>query len=314
MSGPRHVAVFDVGKTNAKLALVDLAKMRETAVRRMPNTVLPGPPYPHHDTHALWLFLVGGLGEFARNGKIDAISVTAHGASITLLGYDGSLAGPMLDYEHDGPDSLYAEYDAVRPDFEESGSPRLPMGLNPGAQIFWQFETFPDIRRRTKTILTYPQYWTYRLTGIATNEVTSLGCHTDLWRPREARFSSLVERQGWLPLMAPVCKASDLIGAISAETAAATGLPPDTAVYCGIHDSNASLYPHLITQAAPFAVASTGTWVISMAIGGDAVRPRSRPRHADQRQRFWRSGPVCTLHGRAGVRDHDRRPACRMGR
>jgi sugar (pentulose or hexulose) kinase len=272
MSGPRHIAVFDVGKTNAKLALVDLAEMREIAVRQMPNTVLDGPPYPHYDTDALWLFLLRGLREFAAVGRVDAISVSAHGASIALLDPESELAAPVLDYEHDGPDSLTAEYDAVRPTFAESGSPRLPMGLNVGAQLFWQFNAFPEIRRRTRTILTYPQYWTHRLTGHATNEVTSLGCHTDLWRPHEARFSSLVERQGWLPLMAPVRKASDLIGTISAETASATNLPPDTPVYCGIHDSNASLYPHLISQAVPFAVVSTGTWVISMAIGGDAVQ------------------------------------------
>ena len=63
----------------------------------------------------------------------------------------------------------------------------------------------------------------------------------------------------WLPLMAPVRKVIDLLGTISAATAEATGLPPDTPVYCGIHDSNASLYPHLISRAAPFSVVSTGT-------------------------------------------------------
>lgn len=272
MSGHRHVAVFDVGKTNAKIALVDLDELRETAIRQIQNKVLPGPPYPHYDTDALWAFFIGGLREFARTGSVDAISVTTHGASVTLIGADGELAAPVLDYEYDGPDSLTADYDAVRPDFAESGSPRLPMGLNAGAQIFWQFKTFPEIRERTKTILTYPQYWTYHLTGQATNEVTSLGCHTDLWCPGEARFSSLVDHQGWRPLMAPVRQATDLLGSISAATAEATGLPPDTPVYCGIHDSNASLYPHLISRQAPFAVVSTGTWVISMAIGGEAVR------------------------------------------
>lgn len=272
MSGHRHIAVFDVGKTNAKLALVDLAEMRESAVRQMPNTVLPGPPYPHYDTDALWVFLLRGLSEFAKTQSIDAISVTTHGASLALLDMDGDLAAPVLDYEYDGPDSLSAEYNAARPDFTESGTPRLPMGLNAGAQLFWQFNAFPKIRERTKTVLTYPQYWTYRLTGHAANEVTSLGCHTDLWRPREARFSSLVEQQGWLPIMAPVRKATDMLGTISAETASATGLLPDTPVYCGIHDSNASLYPHLISRAAPFAVVSTGTWVISMAIGGNEVQ------------------------------------------
>jgi sugar (pentulose or hexulose) kinase len=40
-------------------------------------------------------------------------------------------------------------------------------------------------------------------------------------------------------------------------------------VYCGIHDSNASLLPHLVHREAPFAVVSTGTWVINFGVGGD---------------------------------------------
>ncbi len=40
---------------------------------------------------------------------------------------------------------------------------------------------------------------------------------------------------------------------------------------CGIHDSNASLLPHLLSRRTPFAVVSTGTWVVSFAIGGRSV-------------------------------------------
>ncbi len=194
MADKRHVAVIDIGKTNAKLALVDLGELKEIDVRKRPNAVLAAPPYPHYDTEGLWDFILAALAEFQSVHGIDAITVTTHGASAALLDGDGNLAAPVLDYEHDGPDRLAAEYDAVRPDFAESGSPRLPLGLNLGAQLFWQFRTFPEIRAGTKTILTYPQYWTWRLTGRAANEVTSLGCHTDLWCPRENRFSSLVER------------------------------------------------------------------------------------------------------------------------
>ena len=46
----RHVAVIDIGKTNAKLALVDLETLSEIAVVTRPNEILPGPPWPHFDT------------------------------------------------------------------------------------------------------------------------------------------------------------------------------------------------------------------------------------------------------------------------
>ena len=53
-----------------------------------------------------------------------------------LVDAKGDLVMPILDYEHDGPDRLAADYDAVRPPFAETGTPRLPIGLNLGAQLF----------------------------------------------------------------------------------------------------------------------------------------------------------------------------------
>lgn len=267
----RHVAVIDIGKTNAKLALVDLHNMNELAVLSAANQVLPGPPYPHYDSDALWRFILGGLRRLNNEEGINGIIVTAHGASAALIGYDGALAAPILDYEHDGPDSMRSDYYTVRPAFTETGSPRLPLGLNLGAQLYWQFTEFPDIAARTASILTYPQYWAYRLSGVLANEMTSLGCHTDLWCPREKRYSSLVTRMGWQEKMAPLRKATEKLGPILPSVAEATGLLGKTSVYCGIHDSNASLYSHLVSRKPPFSVLATGTWVIAMAVGGVPV-------------------------------------------
>lgn len=267
----RQVAVIDIGKTNAKVALVDLEHMREVAVRTRPNTVLRDGPYPHYDVEGLWSFVLDSLAAINREQPVEAIAVTTHGATAVLLDGQGNLALPVLDYEHAGPDTLAAEYDAVRPPFEETGSPRLPNGLNVGAQIFWQMKTFPDEFARTASIVMYAQYWSYRLSSVLANEVTSLGCHTDLWSPPARDYSSLVDRLHWRKLMAPVRQASDCLGPILSEIAVKTGLAGGTPVYCGIHDSNASLLPHLLSRKPPFAVVSTGTWVVSMAVGGRAV-------------------------------------------
>ena len=266
-----HVGVIDIGKSNAKVALVDLGAQREIGVLAMPNRVVRDGPYPHYDTEGLWGFLLDGLGALHREHGIDALTVTTHGAAAALLDGSGGLAAPVLDYEHDGPDRCAAAYDAVRPGFAETGSPRLPLGLNLGAQLFWQFWSEPRLSERVATVVTYPQYWVGRLTGVLVNETTSLGCHTDLWNPSAGRFSSLVERLGLGAKMAPVARATDRIGTLLPEIAARTGLGPVTPVWCGIHDSNASLFPHLARRRPPFAVVSTGTWVIAMAIGGRAM-------------------------------------------
>lgn len=271
MTGPRTVAVIDIGKTNAKVALVDLATLSEITVRKSANLPAAVGLYRHHDVDAIWAFVLDSLAAFGRSRQVDAISVTTHGATAVLIDAQGKLALPVLDYEDGGPDTLRAHYDAVRPKFDETGSPPLPLGLNLGAQLFWQSQAFPDAFTRVAAVLTYPQYWTWRLTGIAASEVTSLGCHTDLWDPHGNDFSSLVDRMGWRKLFPALLAASSKLGSLAPDIAARTGLDPATPVHCGIHDSNASLLPHLLRRQAPFAVVSTGTWVVSMAIGGRKV-------------------------------------------
>jgi sugar (pentulose or hexulose) kinase len=265
----RHVAVIDIGKTNAKLALVAADTLAEVAVVTTPNRVLPGPPDPHFDVDRLWEFVLGGLEQFQAAHGVDAISVTTHGACAALLAADGGLAAPVPDYEHPGPDSLAAAYDAIRPSFAETGSPRLPMGLNIGAQLHWMLAQDPGLRDRTAQVVTWPQYWGHRLTGLAACDPSSLGCHTDLWNPWGRTFSALAARLGLA--FAPPRAASDVLGGLLPEVAARTGLPVTTPVHVGIHDSNASLLPHILGRAAPFSVVSTGTWVICMAVGGAAV-------------------------------------------
>jgi sugar (pentulose or hexulose) kinase len=263
----KTVAVLDIGKTNVKLALVDLDSQEEIAVETASNRVLPGPPWPHFDTDAQWRFFLAALRRMVAQHRIDGISVTTHGACAALLAKDGSLAAPVLDYEHTGPDELATAYDALRPPFDETGSPRLPLGLNLGAQLHYMLQTDPGLLARTAHVVTWPQYWGFRLTGEVACDLSSLGCHTDLWNPGAGSWSSLPARLGLAARMAPPRRPAEPLGTLTPAVQRETGLGP-VPVLTGIHDSNASLVPHLLGREPPFAVVSTGTWVISMAIGG----------------------------------------------
>jgi sugar (pentulose or hexulose) kinase len=262
------VAVLDVGKTNVKAVIVDAGERREVAARTRPNRVLTDGSYPHFDVDGIFAFFLQSLKELNSEFEFDAVSITAHGASGALLSAEG-LALPILDYEFRYPADVEAAYDEIRPPFSETFSPRLLGGLNLGAQLHYQKAVFPEAFANAQAIVTYPQYWGWRLTGIAATEVTSLGCHTDLWRPKQGGFSSLVETLGIAGKLAPVRKPSDRLGYVTEEMSAKIGLARPVPLYCGIHDSNASLLPHLGQHEAPFAVVSTGTWVVIFAVGGD---------------------------------------------
>ncbi len=268
---PRYVAVFDVGKTNAKLAIVDTDTMSECAVRKTVNAVLRTDPYPHFDMDGLWSFFLASLAELNAEFRVSAISITAHGASAALVRKDGTFSLPALDYEHTGPEETRNEYNAMRPPFSETFSPRLPNGLNLGAQLFWQQTRFPREFADAAHILALPQYWAMRMTGVAVSEATSLGCHTDLWNPAHGTFSSMVYQLGWRHLFAPVRSAFDALGPLLPEICTQTGVHQGVPVHCGIHDSNASLLPHLMSRTPPFSVVSTGTWVVVLSSGGEIL-------------------------------------------
>lgn len=258
------VAVFDIGKTNVKLALFDEGRLLWE--RSAPNCIRPDPPYPHEDVESAWTFFLDALREAARTYQIRAIVPTAHGAAGALIG-ENELAAPVMDYEFTGVEAVEADYARLRPPFSESLSPNLPAGLNLGRQLAYQKWRCPDLFAKARYFVGYPQYWTWRLSGVAVSEVTTLAAHTDLWVPRQGQVSSLVRAIDVEHLLPPLRRAFDPLAPIKPEIAAACGLAPDTPVFCGIHDSNASLLPYLVSRQAPFTVLSTGTWVILMCVG-----------------------------------------------
>ena len=258
------VAVLDIGKTNVKLALFDDGRLLWE--KSAPNRIRPGPPYPHEDVECAWDFFLDALREAARRHQISAIVPTAHGAAGALIG-ERELAAPVMDYEFAGVEVIEPDYAGLRPPFSESLSPKLPAGLNLGRQLAYQKWRCPDLFLKARHFVGYPQYWTWRLSGVAVSEITSLGAHTDLWVPKRGQVSSLVKALGVDRLLPPLRRAFDPLGPITPQIATATGLAPETQVICGIHDSNASLLPYLVSRLAPFTVLSTGTWVILMCVG-----------------------------------------------
>lgn len=258
--------VLDIGKTNAKLTLLD-AQAQVLEERRRPNQVLRDGPYPHLDIEGLWAWMQPQIRELAKQADIRAIVPVTHGATAALVDEAG-LVLPVLDYEHVLPEAAVQAYGQQRPPFARSHSPRLPAGLNLGAQLAWLARDFPAEFARSHHILSYPQYWAWRLSGVAASEITSLGCHTDLWDLSAQDYSSLVDQQSWRALFPPRRNAWDALGPLRPELAQALGLSPQCQVLCGIHDSNASLLRYLPRGQAgeALSVLSTGTWVIAASL------------------------------------------------
>jgi sugar (pentulose or hexulose) kinase len=260
-----RIFVLDVGKTNLKAAVFD-AEGAQLFERTARNAPLPGPPYPHADTDTIWAFCMDALRAAGAAHGIDAIVVTTHGATGALIG-ETALALPVLDYEHAAVEEIEGEYASLRPPFAQTLSPRLPGGLNLGRQLAWQARRFPAGFARARHLLMYAQYFTWRLTGTAVLEATSLGAHTDLWMPQQGAPSSLTQALGLTQILPPMVRAYDVVGKLTPAIARECGLKHAPDVLAGIHDSNASILPHLARRAPPFTVISSGTWVVLFGLG-----------------------------------------------
>jgi len=266
------IAVFDVGKTNAKLTLIDPALGQEVwSVRRANNTV-QGEACRELDIAGIEAWLLESLRNAPGRERIAVIVPIAHGAAAVLVDRAGEVV-VAPDYEDPCFDDVSEEYLPLRDSFSLTFSPNLPLGLNLGRQLFYLQTVCADLFQRAAHVLMYPQYWSWRLSGAMAVEVTSLGTHTDLWRPHEQAYSSLARKQGWARMMPPQRAASERLGRIRPSVADATGLNAGCEVSCGIHDSNASYLRFLMDrEREAFTVVSSGTWTIVMANRGDLRR------------------------------------------
>jgi sugar (pentulose or hexulose) kinase len=267
------VAVLDVGKTHAKLTLVDHTG-RVLATRTRANAAPMHDNRPALDAERIETWAIGALKAVAEAADIVAIVPVGHGAAAALVAGD-RLAAPVMDYEVAPPGEIARAYDTERDPFALTGSPRLPLGLNLGQQLFWQERLYPDVWPARAQALLWPQYWAWRFSGERAAEVSSLGCHTDLWQAHTGGYAPLAERRGWAVRFPPIRPARAVLGLVRADFAAGAGLPRDCEVLCGVHDSNASLLAARAfaeTAGRPFTLISTGTWFVFFQAGGGAVR------------------------------------------
>ncbi|MBP7705075.1 MAG: carbohydrate kinase [Caulobacter sp.] len=270
MSG-RAIAVLDVGKTNGKLTLWD--ESGGLLARRVrANVVVEGPGYRALDAQGIEDWAADTLAGFARQASIAAIVPVSHGAGAALI-RRGRLIAPPMDYEDEAGAADREDYEAGRDLFAATGSPALPGGLNLGMQLH-RLERMTGPWAEDVKIVTWAQYWAWRLCGVAATEATSLGCHTDLWRPADNRPSTLAVSRGWASRFAPLRRSEEALGPLSPEWVLRTGLPGDCVVHCGLHDSNAALLAargHPEIAGGDATILSTGTWFVAMRSTGGAT-------------------------------------------
>lgn len=263
------IAVIDIGMTNKKAAVYDDALCQLDAQYRIfePKMVRG---LPTHDLEGMEAWFIEELRGFAEKYPVKALAVTAHGATFVCAGKDGKPVLPCVYYTYEpGEDFHHRFYQRFGKPEElqaRTGTPAFKAMINPAKGLFFAREQFPEAYRDIHSVLPYPQYWGMRFTGKAGTETTYIGNHTYLWDQIDNKLSSVargLELEAFIP--SSLRKSWDILGTITAEFAGKTGLPQDTIVTMGIHDSNSALLPHFAKKGEKgFILNSTGTWCVIM--------------------------------------------------
>lgn len=257
MEEDRLIGVFDIGKTNKKFTVYG-ESLREISCETTRFGEVMIDSFLCEDSNTLVKWSKSVLSKWL--GKLSALTVTTHGATVALLGGDGGLVMPIISYNHEVGEevkrSFYREFGSPEDLYVRTGTPPLGQLLNAGVQLYWVSKHFPEKYARVKRILFLPQYVIRSLTGFEAVEVTSLGCHTYLWDFAARDWSKVAEELNVPPLFPDIRCVWEPIGEYSGAVVAA-----------GIHDSNASLLPFLVTGGDDFVLASTGTWCVLMYPG-----------------------------------------------
>jgi sugar (pentulose or hexulose) kinase len=262
----KYSAIVDIGKTRSRLLLVDDVGRVAHKAAQPSHSCQSGLGYDALDTAACEAWLRSALRGIGPLGAdLRRIIVTTHGAAFAAL-KGNALALPVPDYEAAAFDQRLPTLADDIDGYQSTLSPLLPRGLNMGVQLDWLSRHAPDLLASADTFMPYAQYWAWWLSDVKASEVSSLGCHTLLWKPVDRGFSNWATSKGWAQRFAPQRRAWEVLGLIRPELADELGIPRHVQVHVGVHDSNACLARYL-REWPRMTLVSSGTWVVVMSPG-----------------------------------------------
>ena len=253
------IAIYDVGKTNKKLILFDEQYNIVYEERiQLPETK-DEDGFSCEDVIALTTWVKGSFLKIQNDPRfeIKAVNFSGYGASFVFLDENKNVIPPLYNYlkpyTHALQKKFYQAYGGESQFSKITASPVLG-NLNSGMQLYRLKHEKPELFGQIKIALHLPQYLSFILCSSLQSDITSIGCHTNLWNFQQNKYHDWVKAEGILEKLAPIERSNSVVGHVNKKIAAGAGL----------HDSSAALIPYLISFNEPFILLSTGTWCISL--------------------------------------------------
>ncbi|MDB5193450.1 MAG: carbohydrate kinase [Segetibacter sp.] len=260
MSAIPVIAIIDVGKTNKKLFLFDehYKIVYERSAKFIETIDEDGDPCENLESLRLSVF--DSLHDVFKRKEFEvkAINFSTYGASFVYIDEDGKPVAPLYNYLKPYPEELkkqfYDTYGGEEVFSYQTASPVLG-SLNSGMQLYRIKYERHELFKKIKYALHLPQYMSYLLSGNVHADITSIGCHTNMWDFKKNDYHEWIYKEGIIEKLPPLAPCDKTVPSAFGN---------NYSVGIGLHDSSAALIPYQVSFTEPFVLISTGTWCISL--------------------------------------------------
>lgn len=236
---------IDVGSSSAKVGLFALDGHVISITSRSYPTHEPRPGFKEQDPEVWWKAVVEGIRTIISNvphNEILALGASGHISSLTFVDRSGKPLRPAISFQDQ---RAIVELDGLNRRFSrEHLAECLGIDLPPAAtwplpRLLWFMRNEPATLEDSYCFLQAKDFVNLRLTGEFASDVSSNKGLTDFATNQFAvgLFSSLDLPSHLFPRL---CRPEEVIGEVSKQAAAQTGLPAGLPVVAGWNDLNAS--------------------------------------------------------------------------
>ncbi|TCO74127.1 FGGY-family carbohydrate kinase [Rhodovulum euryhalinum] len=276
---------IDAGGTMTKAALFDLSGHEKSCARSRNVTTFPHLGWTERDADGMWRAASDAIAHVLEQsgtdpGDVAAISVSGYGSGLYLLDRGGNPVRPGIVSTDGRTAAMLAEWTA---DGRAADAAQLINQIVwPGqslALLAWLQRHEPEVLERTHTVSFCKDFLRGRLCGDLSTDFTDAGS-AGLIEVATGRYAEealrLLGMEAWLPRLPEIGPSDEVVGHVTAEAAALTGLRQGTPVVRGTVDMAASAMASMVTDPAQMSVVA-GTFSIASTLHRDAPKMDAVP-------------------------------------
>jgi len=279
---------IDNGLTVTKAVVFDEGGRPVSVARRRVRQIMPRPRHVERDMDELWAATAEAIAEaVAGSGRpaseIEAVAATAHGDGLYLLDRKGSALG-------NGILSLDSRAGALVQGWDEDGTSsaalartgQMPHASAPSALLAWVRDHEPDRFALIGHVLACKDWLRWCLTGTVGTDLTEASTSfADVGT--QAYGDGILAMFGLdalLSALPDVARPDEIVGRITKDAAAITGLAAGTPVVAGMHDVTASA----------IGIGGYGEGVVAIVAGTYSINETVSPAPRVDARWFCRNG------------------------